>query len=58
MYLLLCGCGVVFPTVVGMNRERLQVSPNCLSVPRGRGDEPGTAASYIAKYVCSPQAWG
>ncbi len=48
----------VFPTGVGMNREKLMRDTTPHSVPHGRGDEPEWRAFAESHDWCSPRAWG
>ncbi len=48
----------VFPTGVGMVRERGVSGSGSRSVPHGRGDGPPDAPARARAFACSPRAWG
>jgi len=48
----------VFPTPVGMNRDRLAHPPQGNGVPHARGDEPYLFVEQCLKKQCSPRPWG
>ena len=48
----------MFPTGVGMNRDRLVIWVRPVYVPHRRGDEPHQYGVKAMRNVCSPQAWG
>ncbi len=49
---------MVFPTGVGMNRDKGALLALGLSVPHGRGDEPNRVLRLTLDLECSPRAWG
>ena len=48
----------VFPTGVGMDRNRSRTCPVYLCVPHGRGDGPPPSTDFRNVGACSPRAWG
>ena len=48
----------VFPTCVGMNRDRIVITDVRFRVPHVRGDEPPERQRRAPLGGCSPRAWG
>ena len=52
------GIAVVFPTHVGMDRERTGLATARESVPHARGDGPDLGITVSEAATCSPRTWG
>ena len=48
----------MFPTPVGMNRDKLRFLHFIYCVPHARGDEPFLTFLTVPGVMCSPRPWG